>query len=61
MRYDTQAETRLQDSSEAGDDSVSECSTVTGGVRSTLCVSSQVGCQMGCKFCATGVSLSVFR
>ena len=25
-----------------------------GGVRSTLCVSSQVGCRMGCKFCATG-------
>ena len=22
--------------------------------RNTLCVSSQVGCQMGCKFCATG-------
>ncbi|KAF0914217.1 hypothetical protein E2562_027794 [Oryza meyeriana var. granulata] len=25
-----------------------------GGVRSTLCVSSQVGCKMGCRFCATG-------
>lgn len=25
-----------------------------GGFRSTLCVSSQVGCKMGCKFCATG-------
>ncbi|CAM8974202.1 unnamed protein product [Rhodiola kirilowii] len=25
-----------------------------GGVRSTLCVSSQVGCKMGCTFCATG-------
>lgn len=25
-----------------------------GQVRSTLCVSSQVGCQMGCTFCATG-------
>lgn len=24
------------------------------GQRSTLCVSSQVGCRMGCKFCATG-------
>lgn len=22
--------------------------------RTTICVSSQVGCQMGCKFCATG-------
>lgn len=26
----------------------------SGGLRSTLCVSSQVGCKMGCKFCATG-------
>ncbi|GJN30621.1 hypothetical protein PR202_gb18942 [Eleusine coracana subsp. coracana] len=26
----------------------------SGGVRSTLCVSSQVGCKMGCRFCATG-------
>lgn len=25
-----------------------------GGPRSTLCVSSQVGCKMACKFCATG-------
>ncbi|CAG9464425.1 unnamed protein product [Pedinophyceae sp. YPF-701] len=25
-----------------------------GGERATLCVSSQVGCEMGCKFCATG-------
>ena len=25
-----------------------------GGKRSTLCVSSQVGCAMGCTFCATG-------
>jgi len=26
----------------------------TGGKRYTLCVSSEVGCQMGCTFCATG-------
>ncbi|KAL4539433.1 hypothetical protein Ndes2437B_g02191 [Nannochloris sp. 'desiccata'] len=26
----------------------------SGGHRNTLCVSSQVGCQMGCTFCATG-------
>ncbi|VFQ78264.1 unnamed protein product [Cuscuta campestris] len=26
----------------------------SGGPRSTLCISSQVGCKMGCKFCATG-------
>ncbi|CAE5967867.1 unnamed protein product [Arabidopsis arenosa] len=25
-----------------------------GGIRSTLCISSQVGCKMGCTFCATG-------
>ncbi|CAK9315719.1 unnamed protein product [Citrullus colocynthis] len=25
-----------------------------GGLRSTLCISSQVGCKMGCGFCATG-------
>lgn len=25
-----------------------------GNQRGTLCVSSQVGCQMGCTFCATG-------
>ena len=25
-----------------------------GSERSTLCISSQVGCQMGCTFCATG-------
>ena len=26
----------------------------TGQQRATLCVSSEVGCQMGCTFCATG-------
>lgn len=26
----------------------------TGSQRATLCISSQVGCQMGCTFCATG-------
>jgi hypothetical protein len=28
---------------------------VYGRKRATLCVSSQIGCQMGCTFCATGV------
>ena len=28
--------------------------TIVGGRRSTLCVSSEVGCTMGCTFCATG-------
>ncbi|MFZ5572765.1 MAG: 23S rRNA (adenine(2503)-C(2))-methyltransferase RlmN [Thermodesulfobacteriota bacterium] len=27
---------------------------IPAGKRSTLCVSSQVGCRMGCRFCATG-------
>jgi hypothetical protein len=27
-----------------------------GHRRATLCVSSQVGCQMGCTFCATGAA-----
>lgn len=31
-----------------------ENGTCTGHKRATLCVSSQVGCQMGCTFCATG-------
>lgn len=35
-----------------GDDADSMIST--GGSRATLCVSSEVGCQMGCTFCATG-------
>jgi hypothetical protein len=31
-----------------------------GNKRGSLCVSSQVGCQMGCTFCATGDTLSPF-
>ena len=34
---------------------------VLGQQRSTLCVSSQVGCQMGCTFCATGRCQSSVR
>jgi len=45
MKYDTKA-----------DDGEGK---VSGNVRSTLCVSSQVGCQMGCTFCATGRHCSV--
>lgn len=36
------------------DTSTRDVTGQTGGVRSTLCVSSEVGCQMGCTFCATG-------
>jgi hypothetical protein len=32
-----------------------------GHKRGTLCVSSQVGCQMGCTFCATGEARSLGR
>jgi adenine C2-methylase RlmN of 23S rRNA A2503 and tRNA A37 len=39
----------------AGADAQSEDGhALLGQQRSTLCVSSQVGCQMGCTFCATG-------
>ena len=34
---------------------------VLGQQRSTLCVSSQVGCQMGCTFCATGECQSIVQ
>ena len=36
------------------DTSTRDLTGQTGGSRSTLCVSSEVGCQMGCTFCATG-------
>ncbi len=41
------------------DTSKRDTSGQTGGKRHTLCVSSEVGCQMGCTFCATGVCVSV--
>ena len=31
-----------------------EAAYIPDGERATLCVSSQVGCRMGCRFCATG-------
>lgn len=43
MQYDTSKNARN-----------SEIDGEHGNVRCTLCVSSQVGCQMGCTFCATG-------
>jgi adenine C2-methylase RlmN of 23S rRNA A2503 and tRNA A37 len=46
MSYDTT--TRYMGSSDT------DSSTGWGQKRATLCVSSQVGCQMGCTFCATG-------
>ena len=31
-----------------------ESAYILGGHRATLCISSQAGCRMGCRFCATG-------
>ena len=38
----------------AGDDHFIESVYIPDGDRATLCVSSQVGCKMGCRFCMTG-------
>ncbi len=40
--------------SSSGNAKPSRAAAATGRTRSTLCVSSQVGCQMGCTFCSTG-------
>jgi 23S rRNA (adenine2503-C2)-methyltransferase len=71
LRARLQAETRLQwpelaESADSGDGSTKHAfrmedgSLVEGvhmpyGDRTTLCLSSQVGCAMGCTFCATGL------
>lgn len=36
------------------DEGFIEAAYIPDGERATLCVSSQVGCRMGCRFCATG-------
>ena len=38
----------------AGDDAYVESVYIPDGERATLCVSSQVGCKMACRFCMTG-------
>lgn len=38
----------------AGDDDEEESDAPSGPVRVTLCISTQVGCAMGCVFCASG-------
>lgn len=38
-----------------GDDNVFECVLLPYEDRVSCCISSQVGCPMGCKFCATGL------
>jgi 23S rRNA (adenine2503-C2)-methyltransferase len=37
-----------------GDGQIIESVVIPAAGRTTLCVSSQVGCRMGCRFCATG-------
>lgn len=37
------------------DGSTSECVMMPSGDRSTACISSQVGCPVGCRFCASGL------
>ena len=32
-----------------------ECVLLRDGLRRTICISSQVGCAMGCVFCASGL------
>ena len=39
---------------QVGNNSYIEAAYIPDGERATLCVSSQVGCRMGCRFCATG-------
>jgi 23S rRNA (adenine2503-C2)-methyltransferase len=40
----------------AGGDDVAECVMIPDGDRRTACISSQVGCPVGCRFCASGVN-----
>ena len=44
-----------QVSAEAAKLSQVECVLLRDGIRRTICVSSQVGCAMGCVFCASGL------
>jgi 23S rRNA (adenine2503-C2)-methyltransferase len=37
------------------DEATSECVMIPQGQRRTVCVSSQVGCPVGCRFCASGL------
>ena len=38
------------------DGSVAECVMIPDGDRRTACISSQVGCPVGCRFCASGIN-----
>lgn len=37
------------------DDAIAEGVLIPSGGRTTACISSQVGCKLGCRFCATGM------
>ena len=58
MMYDTRGRysTKVAEQEEDESDSASTIAKPSsqGHKRATLCVSSQVGCQMGCTFCSTG-------
>ena len=38
------------------DGALAECVVIPDGIRLTACVSSQVGCPVGCTFCASGIN-----
>jgi 23S rRNA (adenine2503-C2)-methyltransferase len=38
------------------DQAVAECVMIPDGDRRTACISSQVGCPVGCRFCASGIN-----
>jgi len=54
MRWDPEAAAPAGSGEDDGSDSQSLAGGRNPSDRSTVCMSSQVGCQMGCTFCATG-------
>jgi len=63
MELATSAVSKRQESSDGTikllltwpDGHVAECVMIPDGVRRTACISSQVGCPVGCRFCASGI------
>jgi 23S rRNA (adenine2503-C2)-methyltransferase len=49
------AAARLPVAGNGGADRATECVMIPAGARRTACVSSQVGCPVGCRFCASGI------
>ena len=52
-RVDESADGTKKDLYRTAEDEFVESAYIPDGERATLCVSSQAGCRMGCKFCAT--------